>query len=124
MLARSKGLIAAAILTVSTLAHAQDAIPAPAPVKLVWLITDEDRAPLGVFVWPVPMTMKACAARAVANGRLVYTPFEKRVGDYIAHRLDTNGLMYTGPLCLTTEEAAKLVQAVKEQEIQPEGRDT
>ncbi len=112
---RSKGLIAAALtfafLGHATVTRAQES--EPSAVKLVWLVATVHGAPLGVFVWPTPLPMKACAARAAANQQLYFTPFEQRMGVYIGHTL--GAMIIPSPLCLTIEEAASLVEAVKTQ---------
>lgn len=122
MRARSKRLIAAAalILTCSCPGYAQVQVPA---FKLVWLVESlSSGKPLGVFVWPSPMPLGACRARALRNQQYVYMPFEKTMGDYISDKLG-EGIDAAGALCLTTEEAAALVQAVKDQEVQADGED-
>ncbi len=140
MYARLASVIAAAILAASS-AIAQT----PPTVHLVWLITQRafpadpngDNTgeawnakaarpagyPLGVFVWPAEMPLVSCVALARINQAQILTAAQVPIGNFLGHMLGVP--LETGtPLCLTTAEAAKLVEAVKNQHDQPPGRDS
>lgn len=114
------GVVAAAILTFASLAHAQVTPPAPKDFRLVWLIADRAGKPLGVFAFPEHMALAGCAARAINESRGIRPPFEQRVGNYIALKLG-KPLDPARPVCLTDAELAALVDAVKNQIDSPPG---
>lgn len=112
------GVVAAAILTFASLAHAQ--VTPAKDFRLVWLINDRAGKPLGVFAFPEHMALAGCAARAINESRGIRPPFEQRVGNYIALKLG-KPLDPARPVCLTDAELAALVDAVKNQIDSPPG---
>lgn len=113
----SAGLIAAAILTFASFAHAQVTTPAPRDFRLVWLLTTHGK-PLGVFAFPERMPLAACARRAMIDLYGTRPAFEQYMGNYLALKLGV-GLDAATPVCLTDAELDALVSAVKVQTDTP-----
>lgn len=117
------GVVAAAILTFASLAHAQVttpiAQPAMAPIfRLVWLISDRDGKSLGVFAFPEHLPLGICSRRADIDTFGIRPPFEQRMGNYLSFKLGV-GLNPATPVCLTDAELAALVSAIKVQTDTP-----
>lgn len=80
-------------------------------LKLVWLLATVAGAPVGVYVFPDPITTEACAAKVDAKA---FTPDEQKIGEYISDKVGAN--LAVTPTCMTDAEVQDVLAKFQLQE--------
>jgi hypothetical protein len=79
-------------------------------IKLIWLIASLTGAPLGVFVFPEPVTVDYCASRVTATE---FVGDEEKIAGAISD--GTKQDISITPTCLTEPEVDDLLKKLKTQ---------